>query len=64
MLFYDLFDLKAFHTRLAAHAVQQDWEPDWEAIEAAVQQLEAELGPSEQFTRLGDEAMQLLAGMA
>ena len=54
MLFYDLFELQTFQTRLAAPAgAAAEAEPDWEAIEAAVQQLEAHLGPCEQFTRLG-----------
>lgn len=54
VLFYDLFDLQTFQTRLAAPAgAAAEAEPDWEAIEAAVQQLEASLGPGEQFTRSG-----------
>ncbi len=59
MLFYDLFDLQTFKARLAAPA--DDWEPDWPAVEAAVQQLEAQLGPGEQYIRLGAPAAGLHA---
>lgn len=52
VLFYDLFDLKTFQLRLAAPAeAPADAEPDWQAVEAAVAQLEAQIGPAEQFLR-------------
>lgn len=52
VLFYDLFDLKTFQLRLAAPPdAPADAELDWAAVEAAVVELEAQIGPGEQFVR-------------
>lgn len=58
VLFYDLFQLQTFTQRLAAGlppaaaAAEEATEEEWEAVEAAVQALEGQLGaPADAFVR-------------
>ena len=66
VLFYDLFQLTTFKLRSVAAAAaggasssssggsteeQGSTEEAWEEVEATVRQLEAQLGPREQFVR-------------